>query len=75
MMDAGTIVVASITLILFAVALFEKGITHDMLLEAGVFLVSVKLLMMAYKTHRAEERVTEKLDAIMAALRQGKAGS
>jgi hypothetical protein len=29
-------------------ALFIKGFTHDLLLEAGVFLVSIKLIMMAY---------------------------
>jgi len=31
------------------VALFTKGFTHDILLEAGVLLVSVKLIIMAYK--------------------------
>jgi hypothetical protein len=30
-------------------ALFVKGFTHDLLLEAGVFLISVKLIIMAYK--------------------------
>jgi hypothetical protein len=29
-------------------ALFTKGFTQDLLLEAGIFLVSVKLIMMAY---------------------------
>jgi len=38
-----------ITLLLFIAALFVKGFTHDLLLEAGVFLVSVKVIMMAYK--------------------------
>lgn len=47
--DRGSIIVILITFILFTAALFVKGFTHDLLLEAGVFLVSVKLIMMAYK--------------------------
>ncbi len=35
--DLGSIAVILITLILFIVALFTKGFTHDLLLEAGVF--------------------------------------
>ncbi len=34
---------------LFTAALFLKGFTHDLLLEAGVFLVSVKLIRMSFK--------------------------
>ncbi len=47
--DTTSIVVILITLVLFITALFYKGFTHDLLLEAGVFLVSVKLILMAYK--------------------------
>jgi len=47
--DAGSMIVIVITFVLFILALFTKGFTHDLLLEAGVFLVSVKLIMMAYK--------------------------
>jgi hypothetical protein len=47
--DASTIIVIVLTMILFAVALFVKGFTHDLLLEAGVLLVSIKLIMMSYK--------------------------
>ena len=49
-LDAGSITVISMTFILFVLALFTKGMTHDLLLEAGVLLVSVKLIMMAYRT-------------------------
>jgi len=42
-----------ITFVLFAVALFAKGFTHDLLLEAGVLLVSVKLILMAYRNTTA----------------------
>jgi hypothetical protein len=48
--DIGTISVIIITFLLFALALFTKGLTHDLLLEAGILLISVKLIMMAYKT-------------------------
>ncbi len=48
-LDQGSLVVMAVTFTLFALALIAKGITHDLLLEAGVFLVSVKLIMMAYK--------------------------
>lgn len=47
--DFASFVVIAITLFLFVLALFTKGFTHDLLLEAGVFLVSVKLILMAYK--------------------------
>ena len=45
--DVGSVFVIIITFVLFALALFTKGFTHDLLLEAGVFLVSVKLIIMA----------------------------
>ena len=51
-LDRASVIVISITLVLFVVALFVKGITQDMLLEAAVFLVSVKLIMMAYNNQR-----------------------
>jgi hypothetical protein len=49
--DIGSSAVIIITFILFIMALFTKGFTHDLLLEAGVFLVSVKLIMMSYKNN------------------------
>src|SRR5438067_10711233 len=66
--DLGTIVIISITLLLFVLALFEKGFTHDMLLEAGVFLVSVKLIMMSYKNSLATRDMRDQLDAIQQVL-------
>ena len=47
--DRGAILVIIITFLLFSVALFVKGFTHTLLLEAGVLLVSIKLIMMAYR--------------------------
>ena len=47
--DLGSLTIIAVTFVLFVVALFAKGLTHDLLLEVGVFLVSVKLIVMAYK--------------------------
>ena len=50
-LDLGTQLTLAITLGLFVIALFEIGLTHDLLLEARVFLVSVKLVIMSYKAN------------------------
>ena len=49
-LDLATQVTLAVTLVLFVVALFAKGLTHDLLLEAGVFLVSMKLVIMSFKS-------------------------
>ena len=66
--DSWSWVVIAITLVLFLVALFLKGLSHDLLLEAGVFLISVKLILMAYKNGVATEALKRKLDEVHAAL-------
>ena len=62
--DIGSYVVIVITFMLFAMALFFKGITHDLLLEAGVFLVSVKLVMMSYKNNEFTKHLDDELHEI-----------
>ena len=62
--DIGSYLVIGITFILFAIALFFKGITHDLLLEAGVFLVSVKLVMMSYKNNEFTKHLDDELHEI-----------
>jgi hypothetical protein len=62
--DAGSIAVISVTFILFAIALFTQGMTHDILLEAGVLLISIKLIMMAYKTAFFYENIIQELKKI-----------
>ena len=62
--DIGSIIVIAITFTLFVMALFFTGLTHDILLEAGVFLVSVKLIIMAYKANLSSERIYRELDEI-----------
>jgi hypothetical protein len=66
--DPWSAVVIVVTLVLFVVALFLKGLTHDLLLEAGVFLVSVKLIVMGYKQAVAAERLHDELDDVRSAL-------
>ncbi len=62
--DIGSSVIIAITFGLFAAALLTKGFTHDLLLEAGVFLVSVKLIVMAYKNAMASQKIMKELHAI-----------
>lgn len=62
--DIGSVIIILITFVLFAVALFVKGLTKDMLLETGVLLVSIKLIMMAYKTRTANTEIKKELQEI-----------
>jgi hypothetical protein len=59
-----SLAVIAITFILFVLALFTKGFTHDLLLEAAVFLVSVKLIMLGYRHGQSMEAIERKLDLI-----------
>jgi putative effector of murein hydrolase len=68
--DTGTIIVILITLILFILALFLKGLTKDLLLEAGVLLVSIKLILMAYRTSTNYHDIKKDLDEIKELLKQ-----
>jgi hypothetical protein len=63
-LDIGSFVVIIITLILFVFALYVKGPTHDILLEAGVFLVSVKLIIKTYKNGRDMKYFGKQLEEI-----------
>lgn len=68
--DIGSLIIIIITLALFVIALFTKGITHDLLLEAGVLLVSVKLIVMAYKNSVASKEITKELRDIKKILKK-----
>ncbi|MBA3037414.1 MAG: hypothetical protein FP814_13100 [Desulfobacterium sp.] len=70
--DAGSSVVIAITFVFFVLALFTKGLTHDLLLEAGVFLVSVKLIIMAYKSSITTKTLLKELQDIKDALEKRK---
>ncbi len=68
--DPGSMGVITITFILFALALVAKGLTHDLLLEAGVFLISVKLIMMAYKLSITANQTKSQLDELVESVRR-----
>jgi hypothetical protein len=63
------LVIAS-TLVLFGAAVYTTGFTHDLLLEAGVFLVSVKLIVMAYRNSAGDYAIQQKLDEIHSTLQR-----
>jgi hypothetical protein len=67
-LDVGSWIVALLTLGLFIAALFVKGVTHDLFLEAGVFLISVKVVAMAYKNSVEVNQLNAKLDQVLAVL-------
>jgi hypothetical protein len=62
--DNGTIFVILVTGFLFIAALFVKGFTHDILLEAGVLMVSIKLIMMAYRNSLNYDELKKELHEI-----------
>ena len=69
-MDSSSLVVSLVTLLLFVAALFSKGFTHDLFLEAGIFLVSVKIILMAYRNSVSVKEMKEKLDTILVAVKR-----
>jgi hypothetical protein len=69
-LDLGSKVVIVVTFVLFTAAVWMKGIGHEILLEAGVFLVSVKLILMAYKNSVASRQLDARLGRIEALMAQ-----
>ena len=67
--DLGSILIIIMTFVLFALALLFTGFTHDILLKAGVFLVSVKLIIMAYKANISSSRIELELKGIKETLK------
>lgn len=63
-LDPWSTVVIILTFVLFVAALFLRGFTHELLLEGGVFLVSLKLILMSYKHHVHSEQLEQRLDSI-----------
>ena len=60
----GNVIVISLTVIVFAMALFLKGFTHDILLEIGVLLVSTKLIIMNNKISLANQTLLNKMNEV-----------
>ena len=70
--DPWSTVVIVLTVGLFVLALFLKGFTHGLLLEAGVLLVSVKLILMTQKNAKTEENLERRLTRIEELLLAGR---
>lgn len=68
--DTGTIIVILVTILLFIIALFVKGFTHDLLLEAGILLVSTKLILMAYRNTINYNDIKKDLEEIKMSLKE-----
>ena len=68
--DLPSVLVIVITLLLFAFALVTGGLTHDLFLEAGVFLVSVKLILGSYRNSVVAKGTRLRLEAIAEAVQR-----
>ena len=66
--DTWSLLVILATLVLFGIALFEKGLVHDLLLEAGVLQVSVKLILMTYKNGVTSASFHSRLDQLLSVM-------
>lgn len=68
--ESGNTIVIVITFILFIIALFTTGLTKDILLEAGVFLVSIKIILMNSANMKSTNEIKNKLNEIRDKLNQ-----
>lgn len=62
-----------VTTALLVASLIEKGFTHEILLEAAVFLVSLKLVIAMHRSQLDNQETQTKLDALLR--RQGGSSS
>jgi hypothetical protein len=70
--DMANAITIALTFILFAVALFATGFTKDLLLEAGVLLVSIKIILMGAANRDSNKEILKKLNEINERLQNGK---
>ena len=66
--DPWATIIIILTVALFVLALFLNGFTHDLVLEAAVFLVSAKLILMAKNNAEAANRLERHLMQIKESL-------
>jgi hypothetical protein len=55
--DPWSTIIVILVFALFGLALFTQGFSHNLSLEAGVFLVSLKLILMARKNSETAKRL------------------
>jgi len=70
--DLGNTIIIVITFLLFTIALFSTGFTKDLLLESGVFLVSIKIIRMSSANKDSNKEIIKKLNEINEKLQEGK---
>ena len=63
-LDMGSLVIIFITFTLFVVSLFQKGLSHEILIDTGIFLVSVKLIVMSFKNNLYMKDLNQQLEEI-----------
>jgi hypothetical protein len=68
-LDRASSTVIFLTLMLFVAALLVKGFTHDLFLETGVLLVSVKLILNTYHMEEHTRRLEERIDDVLSLMR------
>jgi hypothetical protein len=64
LLDLGSIVTIGLTLVLFVIAVAEKGLTHELLQEAAVFLVSVKLILNGVMSASRQKQLRRQLESV-----------
>ena len=70
--DLANSITIALTFIFFTIALFATGFTKDLLLEAGVLVVSVKIILMGAATRDSNKEIIKKLNEITEKLQDGK---
>lgn len=68
-LDRASSVVIVLTFALFVASLLAKGLTHDLFLETGVLLVSVKLIINTYHLEIHSSRLEERIDDLLSITR------
>ena len=63
-LDMGSMAIIVITFTLFVVSLFQKGLTHEILVDTGIFLVSVKLIVMSFRNNLYMKDLNQQLEEI-----------
>lgn len=71
-LDLSNTIVIALTFILFVIALFNTGFTKDLLLEAGVLLISVKIIILGASNRISNMEIIKKLDEISEKLEKHK---
>ncbi|HEV2438744.1 MAG TPA: hypothetical protein VGX97_01615 [bacterium] len=67
-LDRASGIVIGLTFVLFAGSLFVKGLTHDIFLEGGVLLVSIKLILTTRKMDAHVTKLDERIGQVLAHL-------